>query len=199
MSTNLDAASALIIDAESATNIVVTADDDSKPTISTLGAAVVGFLQDVRSGHSPATVRTYRFCLSRFVHFLSSTLANHKAEELLVAELRTDWAIAFMRALANGQLPTPPSLARKDDNETTNSTNQGKNSNPLHQDEPPQPTPKSTIATYSAALMRFYKWCSIERLVVIPSDEFERLAIRLRELRGKQHRTIIDKVPADDI
>jgi site-specific recombinase XerD len=33
----------------------------------------------------------------------------------------------------------------------------------------------------------------------MPTDEFERLTIRLRELRGKQKRTIIDKVPADNL
>jgi site-specific recombinase XerD len=58
---------------------------------------------------------------------------------------------------------------------------------------------KASLAVYAATLMRFYRWCSLERLVVLPSDELERLALRLRELRGKQKRTILNKVPADDV
>lgn len=138
-------------------------------------------MTDIRSGHSPATERTYGFVLRQFCHYLdtlveSGQLSLEAPENFPVAVLQTDWAISFMRQLTAGQLRA----------ETEQKANA-------------KAVPKSTIATYAAALMRFYRWCSIERLLVLPSDELERMAVRLRELRGKQKHTIIDKVPADEV
>lgn len=158
---------------------------ESTNSIKTVQAAVAGFLTDIRSGHSPATERTYGFILRHFCQYLSNLAASGQLPTELadnnfpISALQTDWAISFMRQLTAGQLRSEG----KQDGTTPN----------------PKPVPKSTIATYAAALMRFYRWCSVERLVIMPSDELERLAVRLRELRGKQKQTIIDKVPADEV
>jgi site-specific recombinase XerD len=172
----------------------------------TLTAALADFLSDIRNSQSHATERTYGYVLGRFYSYLASSafatqhlslvtsssteaesaLSQLQPEKFPIAKLQTDWAISFMRLVAAGQL-----------NATLDSTSAS--SNVRNTNIKVKQIPKSTVATHAAALLRFYRWCSVERLLTMPTDEFERLTIRLRELRGKQKRTIIDKVPADNL
>lgn len=151
-----------------------------------IAEAIHAFLRDLGSGHSPATVRTYRVALSRFVAYLSSQVGVDPAQTPAGA-LKADWAVGCVRWISQGQPqtnnPTPPSKAANG-LESTNATSR---------------TPKTTIATYIAGLSRFYKWCALERFLVLPSDEYERMTLRFKDLRGKVQRTILDKVPADEV
>ena len=106
-----------------------------------------------------------------------------------------------MRQLATGQLRSDQATDDRSNTKIGADTNKSLNKNTVKigADTKLKAVPKSTLAVYAAALMRFYRWCSVERLVLMSADEFERLAIRLRELRGRQKRTIIDKVPADEV
>lgn len=149
----------------------------NQPDPPLLPQAVAAFLADTAAGHSPATVKTYRVSLSRFTVYLENQLGINPAL-LPVSRLEPDWAVGCVRWIAAGQPPTP---ART---------------------EPPgRPgrTPKTTVATYIAGLSRFYKWCALERWLALPADDYERMAARLKDLRGKVQRTILDKVPPDDI
>lgn len=147
-----------------------------------LNQAVAAFLGDIAAGHSPATVKTYRVSLSRFQLYLESQLGLNPAA-LSVAKLEPDWAVGCVRWIAAGQPPAPPT------------PDAGVSSKP----GPVQRTPKTTVATYVAGLSRFYKWCAMERWLALPADDYERMAARLKDLRGKVQRTILDKVPPDDI
>jgi site-specific recombinase XerD len=144
-----------------------------------LAEAVATFLADIGAGHSPATVKTYRVSLSRFQLYLQSQLGLDPAT-LPVARLQPDWAVGCVRWIAAGQ----PAAA-----------------NPAAEPaaRPGPRTPKTTVATYIAGLSRFYKWCALARWLALPADDYERMALRLKDLRGKVRRTILDKVPADDI
>ncbi len=145
-----------------------------------LPQAVTAFLADIAAGHSPATVKTYRVSLSRFQLYLESQLGLNPAA-LPVSHLQPDWAVGCVRWIAAGQ-PLAPAQP-----EAGVSTRPGPR------------TPKATVATYVAGLSRFYKWCAMERWLALPADDFERMAARLKDLRGKVQRTILDKVPPDDI
>ncbi|MBN9390060.1 MAG: tyrosine-type recombinase/integrase [Chloroflexi bacterium] len=150
------------------------------PDAPVLAVAVSTFLADIGAGHSPATVKTYRVSLSRFQLYLQSQLGLDPAT-LPVARLQPDWAVGCVRWIAAGQPQA-----------TT-----GQAAEPAARPGPR--TPKTTVATYIAGLSRFYKWCALERWLVLPADDYERMALRLKDLRGKVQRTILDKVPADDI
>jgi site-specific recombinase XerD len=175
------------------------AQNQSNSTITTtLPTAVAGFLRDVSSGHSPATTRTYRFVLSQFSRYLEAySIMPLAAASFPIADLQTDWAVSFMRQLASGESSAEAALAEGV------GIGQAENIQPQASSSLVKKTKKgaakASLAVYAATLMRFYRWCSLERLTVLPSDELERLALRLRELRGKQKRTILNKVPADDV
>lgn len=61
------------------------------------------------------------------------------------------------------------------------------------------PASKATLSTYAAALSRFYKWCGVERFLTLPAEEYERMQIRFKEIKGKERRTILNKVPPDEV
>jgi len=148
----------------------------------TVAEAMTAFLEDLASAHSPATVRTYQVALSRFSLFLKE---HQGIDPLLspVAKLEPDYAVSCIRWISNGQ-PNPASAVTKSANKI----------------EPGRivRVPKTTLATYVAGISRFYKWCALERKLVLPTDEYERMTLRFKELRGKVQRTILDKVPADE-
>ena len=145
----------------------------------TIAGAIEAFLKDVAAGHSPATAKTYRVGLTRFSRFLvQSGLPNPNTTP--IAELNPDWAVECVRWIVAGQ-PTGPATQES----------------PVGSGQ--RTTPRTTVATYIAGLNRFYRWCGTERLTHLPSDEYERMTSRLKHLRGKVTRTILDKVPGDDI
>lgn len=148
-------------------------------TAPVLKEAVAAFLADIAAGHSPATVKTYRVGLSRFQLYLQNQLGLDPAA-LPVSDLKPDWAVGCVRWIAAGQPATPNQAAEP-------------------AAKPGPRTPKTTVATYIAGLSRFYRWCAMERWLALPADDYERMAARLKDLRGKVQRTILDKVPADDI
>jgi site-specific recombinase XerD len=141
----------------------------------TINEAMEGFLADITAGHSPATAKTYRVALTRFTTYLKDHL-KLDIYSVPAAQLETDWAVNCVRWIANGQ---PAALTDAIQANTR--------------------TPRTTTATYVAGLSRFYRWCAIERLLQLPGDEYERMTLRFKDLRGKVQRTIIDKVPADKI
>lgn len=151
--------------------------------LSNLKETINEFLQDLGIGHSPATVRTYRIALNRYCDYLLLANIADPTQEL-TANLKTDWAVSFLRTLAVGQVVT---------SETSPKSTQNLKDKPLTK------VSKATLGTYSAALLRFYNWCGIEQRLQLPTDEYARLNKRLKELRGKQQRTILNKVPADEI
>jgi site-specific recombinase XerD len=114
-----------------------------------------------------------------------------------IAELQTDWAVSFMRQLASGEPSAEVALAEGVGMGQAENIQSQASNNLVKKTK--KGAAKASLAVYAATLMRFYRWCSLERLTVLPSDELERLALRLRELRGKQKRTILNKVPADDV
>jgi site-specific recombinase XerD len=143
------------------------------PTASlTLEKAIKNFLTDLATGHSPATVRTYQVALNRLTLYLSSQLKLNPAE-LTTDKLEADWAVNCLRWLSNPQ---------NEENAI-----------------PTKRVPRTTLATYIAGITRFYKWCTLERIIVLPSDEYERMTLRFKDLRGKIQRTILDKVPPDEV
>ncbi len=152
----------------------VTTEPDLQPV--TIQTAIEAFLTDLAAGHSPATVRTYRVALTRFKLYLSSQ-AQIDSALCPVGQLQTDWAVDCVRWISLGQPSDPAKVA----NSATSRS------------------PKTTTATYVAGLGRFYRWCALERWLLLPSDEFERMSARFKELRGKVQRTILDKVPADEV
>lgn len=157
--------------------------------------AIQDFLQDLAVGHSPATTRTYRIALSRYCQYLS-VAGFAQSEKDSIDVLKTDWAVSFLRTLALGQLTGQIGQAGINQFQSPDKlANQTQNNliTPLTK------VSKSTLATYSAALLRFYSWCGIEKLLQLTTDEYARLTKRLKELRGKQQRTILNKVPADEI
>lgn len=157
------------------------------PLSRNINQVILDFLQDLAVGHSPATTRTYRIALNRYCQYL--ILAGFaQPEQDSISILKTDWAVSFLRTLAVGQANNiNPSF------DSSNNQTQNNSVNPLTK------VSKSTLSTYSAALLRFYSWCGIEQLLHLSTDEYARLTKRLKELRGKQQRTILNKVPADEI
>ncbi|MEI6042747.1 MAG: tyrosine-type recombinase/integrase [Chloroflexota bacterium] len=134
-----------------------------------LSEAAECFLKDVGRGHSPATKNTYQVALNGFFQYLERQLQKVPAT-LPIATLEIEWAINFLRNRADGG-----------------------------GEERQEKAAKATLATYAAALSRFYKWCSIERLLNLPAEDYERMQIRFKEIRGKEQRTILNKVPPDEV
>ncbi|HEX2916288.1 MAG TPA: tyrosine-type recombinase/integrase [Chloroflexia bacterium] len=153
----------------------------------TIEQAIDKFLADIGAGHSPATVRTYRVALGRLCLYLKDYLEIDPAT-CQANQLDPQWAIDCVRWISNGQ---PAKKASGHENGTHNGA--------IDSNSARVKTPKTTIATYVAGFSRFYKWCALERLISLPSDEYERMTLRFKDLRGKISRTILDKVPGDDV
>jgi site-specific recombinase XerD len=164
-------------------------------TEATITEAIQAFLSDLGAGHSPATVRTYQVGLSRFLVYLS-TQAGIDPAKTLVKELKPDWAVGCVRWISQGQ---PEANSKTASDKANNTAIKGKDKASNQSKTSAERTPKTTTATYIAGLSRFYKWCALERLLVLPSDEYERMTVRFKDLRGKIQRTILDKVPADEV
>ncbi|HEX2910889.1 MAG TPA: tyrosine-type recombinase/integrase [Chloroflexia bacterium] len=147
--------------------------------IITVSDGATRFLRDIARGSSPATRNTYRVALNGFLRYMQDEYELNP-HVVPLEELKTDWAIGYLRFRADGEEPQPLSS-------TSAKT------------VPEPPAARATLATYAAALGRFYKWCSIEKLVSLPAEEYERMQIRFKELKGKERRSILSKVPPDEI
>jgi site-specific recombinase XerD len=148
-------------------------------TPTNLAEAIEYFLKDIGRGHSPATRNTYRVALNGFLQYLAhAPQASNSATDMAVTGLQTDWAVDFLRHRADGTSFGP---------ETGEIIQSGDKAS------------KATLATYAAALSRFYRWCMVERLLTLPAEEYERMQIRLKEIKGKERRTILSKVPPDEV
>ncbi len=149
--------------------------------IPSISEAIERFLKDVGRGHSPATRDTYQVGLNGFVQHLVQRLDISPSTTPITA-IHTDWAVSFLRYRADGS-PASATSASDEANQTV----------------AVEKASKATLATYAAALSRFYKWCGIERLLTLPTEEYERMQIRFKEIKGKERRTILNKVPSNEV
>jgi site-specific recombinase XerD len=140
-------------------------------SMTTVSMTITNFLADIARGKTLATKTTYRMGLTGFTRYLTANL-KIKPDETLITDLSTEWAVSYMRYLAD---------------------------KPVHPDQPEKLIAKTTLATHAAALSRFYRWCGVEKLITLPAEEYERMSDRLREIKGKVRRSIISKVPADNV
>jgi site-specific recombinase XerD len=139
--------------------------------MTTVSMAITDFLADTARGKSSATKTTYRMGLTGFTRYLTGQF-NIKPDETPITALSTEWAVSYLRYLAD---------------------------KPVHPDQPEKLTAKTTLATHAAAISRFYRWCGVEKLITLPAEEYERMSDRLKEIKGKVRRSIISKVPADNV
>lgn len=165
-----------------------TIDITNSDITTSISSSISDFLNDTAVGHSQATVATYKVALHRFTSYLSLFQVDDLTK-ITTFDLKTDWAVDFLRWVAVGQ-PLPQTVANQNTTHNITSTLADNKSVKI---------PRSTLATYGTALTRFYTWCGTERRLELPADEYARLTRRLQDLRGKVQRTILNKVPADEI
>ncbi len=167
----------------------------------TISAAIGRFLTALGSGHSPATVRTYQVGIGRFSLYLKEQ-CGIDPDECPVAHLQPQWAVDCVMWISQGQPPdnSSPSPAPAIAATSVPQTNAKiKAINALEKANTTRRAARTTTATYIAGITRFYRWCSRQRLITLPAEEYDRLIESLSDLRGKIKTNILSKVPADEV